>query len=475
MLSLVGQGQRQGTTTPGTLAARPADRAPSAAWIRWVFPDRDGAGTRLDPAVTVLGRDEDCGASLASSQVSRRHAEIRWIGGIAMVRDLDSKNGLFLNQRRVTRAPLKPGDVLRLGDWIGIVTLLPADHPGAWRFEEVTTGYWAGPALLDRLAPARLAAASDLPIVIQGATGAGKEGAARSIHAWSGRSGPFLGLNCAALPEALAEGELFGYRKGAFTGADRANPGYLRAAHGGTLFLDEIVDLPSATQAKLLRAIEEREVLPLGEAKPVGIDVRLLAATQGSLRRAVDEKRFRGDLYARLDGFTLEIPPLRERVEEIPFLFRKLLDKHGGGAVPERGLDPLLVERLCVHDWPFNVRELSLLVRRLMALHGEAAVLEASMWPEPPAREEGGAPAEEPKPEKEKEREPEPEKDGRRGQELEMETFLAALRENRGNVKQTAAVLGISRGRAYRFMERIGELDLDVLRRPSGARPAPES
>jgi len=169
-------------------------------------------------------------------------------------------------------------------------------------------------------------------------------------------------------------------------------------------------------------------------------------AAQGPLLRAVEEKRFRGDLYARLNGFTLHVPPLRERVEEVPSLFRKLVERHG----PARKVDALLVERLCTHGWPFNARELTLLVRRLLALHPDARVLEAAMWPEEaPAAAPAAAPEEAPP----------------RGQELDTRAFLAALRDNRGNVKQTAAALGISRGRAYRFMQTIDELDLKVIRR----------
>ena len=198
--------------------------------------------------------------------------------------DLNSTNGVFVNGRAVKHANLSSRDVLRLGDWVGIVVSLTDSGSEPWSFRELTPGYWAGPVLQAALAPARLVAASDLPMIIQGETGAGKEGAARAIHAWSGRRGPFVALNCAALPEALAEAELFGYRKGAFTGAERASPGYLRAAEGGTLFLDEIAELSLPIQAKLLRAVEQRELCPLGESTPVAIDVRLLAATQSPLR-----------------------------------------------------------------------------------------------------------------------------------------------------------------------------------------------
>jgi transcriptional regulator with PAS, ATPase and Fis domain len=452
----------QGTTVPSLVGGSPQD-ADTVLVIRWGAPAADGPATVLGPGATVLGRDPDCAGCLPSVEISRKHAEIRWVGGVPMLRDLDSTNGVFLNQRRVTQAPVRPRDVIRLGDWVGVLTLAARDNPAAWTFEEIIPGYWAGPSLLAALAPARRVAGSDLPIVIEGETGAGKEGAARAIHGWSGRAGRFVGLNCAALPETLAEAELFGFRKGAFTGADRTSLGHLRTAHGGTLLLDEIADLPLAVQAKLLRAIEEREVLPLGESGPASVDVRPLAATQSPLRRAVEEKRFRGDLFARLDGFHLAIPPLRERVEEIPFLFRRLIDKHGGGARPPR-LDPLLVERLCAYAWPFNVRELTLLARRLVALHPNAERLESAMWSQPAPDAGRAPPAGAAAPVDEA---------GRAGQDVDAETFAAALRENQGNVKQTAAALGISRGRAYRLIEQLDSLDLDVIRGQTPGRSTP--
>ena len=451
----------QGTTVPSAVRGSPRDTEAVLA-IRWVAPEEDGRLTAIGPGATLLGRDPDCAGALPSTEISRKHAEIRWIGAIPMLRDLDSTNGVFLNgQRLSTQAPLRARDVVRLGDWVGVVTSVRRDAPGAWVFEEIIPGYWGGAVLLEAFAAARKLAASDLPIVIQGETGAGKEGAARAIHDWSGRRGRFVGLNCAALPETLAEGELFGYRKGAFTGADRANTGHLRAAEGGTLFLDEIADLPLPVQAKLLRAIEEREVVPLGETTPVRIDVRLLAASQGPLLKAVDEKRFRGDLYARLQGFALAIPPLRDRIEEVPFLFRKLLARAAGGGGAPR-LDPLLVEKLCAHGWPFNVRELALLARRLAVLHPGVATLDAAMWTEPPAAAAPSRPAEEPA--------------RGTGADVDADAFLLALRANQGNVKSTAAALGISRGRAYRLMEQLDALDLDEIRKPAPGpsnRPGP--
>jgi transcriptional regulator with AAA-type ATPase domain len=444
--------QGQDTTIPDTVLEDPSGAA-SALAIRWVFPADDGRLTRLEPGTTTLGRDPGCTAALPGASVSRRHAEIRWsVGGTPLLLDLNSTNGVFVNGQAIKNANLGARDVVRLGDWVGIVVSLAENGVEPWSFRELTPGYWAGPLLQSVLAPAKLVAASDLPMIIEGETGTGKEGAARAIHAWSGRRGAFVALNCAALPEALAEAELFGYRKGAFTGADRASAGYLRAAEGGTLFLDEIAELSLPIQAKLLRAVEQRELCPLGESTPVALDVRLLAATQSPLKLAVAEKRFRGDLLARLSGLTVLIPPLRHRSEEIPALFGKILQQCGGRVTPPR-FDSTLVERLCMQAWPFNIRELTLLARKLLALHPEAPVLDHTALKDGPGGElaitESRQTTEEIPP-------PDP------------ATFLAALRAHNGNVKATAEILGISRGRAYRMMEKLDSLDMAALRRQDG-------
>jgi two-component system, NtrC family, response regulator AtoC len=488
---VIGPAMVQDTTVPDAVIASPNDVGKTLA-IRWVFPSGDGSVTRLKPGTTLLGRDPGCAGYLPSMSVSRKHAEIRWVVGTSpMLFDLESTNGLHVNGRPVKQAHLNPRDVIRLGDWIGILTSFSRDASEQWSFQELTKGYWGGPVLQASLGPAKLVAASDLPIVIQGETGSGKEGAARSIHAWSRREGPFLALNCAALPEALAEGELFGYRKGAFTGAERANPGFLRAAQGGTLFLDEIADLSLPIQAKLLRAVEQREVVPLGESTPVGIDVRLLAATQSPLRLAVAEKRFRGDLLARLAGLTVAIPPLRERVEEIPSLFGKIIEQHRGSAALPR-LDPLLIERLCSHDWPFNVRELALLVRKLLALHPDAAVLDHTAFTEPlgaatgiseatpaagqPALEDSGRHAPTQAPVSPAAAPTSPATTPQSGapdlqteiDALKKARILDALDRSAGNQTSAARMLGISRGTL------ISRLDAFGIARPRKRDDAPE-
>jgi transcriptional regulator with PAS, ATPase and Fis domain len=321
------------------------------------------------------------------------------------------------------------------------------------------------------LVPARGAAESDLPIIVQGETGSGKERVVQAIHEWSGRRGPFVGVNCAAVPEAMAEAELFGYRRGAFTGADRGSTGHLRAADRGTLLLDEIGDLPLALQPKLLRALEQRAVVPLGESTPIPIDVRVVAATQEPLAKAVEEKRFRADLYARLDGLTVPLPPLRERSEDVPGLFAHMLARHLSGPLPS--VDARLVEQLCLHDWPFNVREVDLLARRLAALHGREPVLRRSHLPDRMLsewrRRDSDAPSADATVRVELGAEvripaarPTDEADLRREQELEA--LLQTLRLHEGNVTRAARELGISRQKVYRIMEGRPDVGLDDLR-----------
>ncbi|HEY4159460.1 MAG TPA: sigma-54-dependent Fis family transcriptional regulator, partial [Polyangiaceae bacterium] len=222
----------------------------------------------------TIGRDEECALRLSNTDVSRRHAALRRTGtepGI-LIMDLNSRNGTRVNGRAVRTARVQANDVLRLGGSVLVVTA------GLGSFSEVAPGLLGGAAFQRALSPLNQAARTDLPIVLEGETGTGKEVVTRAVHAWSGRTGPLVAINCAALPQGLAEGELFGYRRGAFTGAERASAGFFRSAEGGTLLLDEVSDLPLALQAKLLRALEQKEVQPLGETRPVPIDVRIVVA-----------------------------------------------------------------------------------------------------------------------------------------------------------------------------------------------------
>jgi transcriptional regulator with AAA-type ATPase domain len=436
------------STTHPSASTGHSSSAGDAVFLRWVFPSI--VITPLAGKHTV-GRDEECDTVLAGTEISRRHAEFRVDGPIVGVRDLHSRNGVFVNGQRAVDAPLALGDVVRCGEWVGVVSL-DGDRAA---LREIAPGWYGGSALLAAADPARRTAVGDLPVIVQGETGTGKEGMARAIHGWSQRRGPFLPVNCSALPEHLVEAELFGYRKGAFTGSERPSQGLFRAAQGGTVFLDEILDLPPAIQPKLLRVLEQHEVLPLGETMPVSLDVRVIAATQESLAVAAAERGFRRDLLARLDGLTVVLPPLRERREDVAPLFVAFLREHSGGRPPD--VEAKLVEGLCLYDWPLNVRELLLLARRLLGVYGHEAILKRLHLPERIAartRVPSGQGS------------PDGAKRARRraDDESEFDALVGALRDHAGSVAKAAAALGINRARAYRLLSARPDFSLDELR-----------
>lgn len=220
----------------------------------------------------------------------------------------------------------------------------------------------------------RTVADSQATVLIQGESGTGKEMVARAIHALSARAGgPFVAVSCAALPETLLEGELFGYEKHAFTGALRAKPGRFELAQKGTLFLDEIDDVPLAVQVKLLRALQERQIERLGGTSPIFLDVRILAATKRDLTEKIREGSFREDLYYRLAVVLIRVPPLRERKEDIPILVQHFLEKYSlRDHRPVPRLSAQAAEMLETYDWPGNVRELENVVERLVLLCGDS-------------------------------------------------------------------------------------------------------
>jgi transcriptional regulator of acetoin/glycerol metabolism len=431
-----------------------------ATRVLWVHPQR--VSMSLASRQMVVGRDDDCDTVLTGTELSRRHAEFRVDGPLVAVRDLASRNGVYVNGERITDAPLLSGDVIRCGEWIGVVVSEPADAPP---FAEITPGWWGGAKLAAAVQPLRHVQ-GELPVIVQGETGTGKEGSAHAVHLWSGRKGPFVALNCAALPAELAEAELFGYRKGAFTGANQTSLGLFRAAEGGTLFLDEILELPVPLQAKLLRVLEDRKVRSLGETRDVAIDVRVVAATQESLADAVAMRRFRADLHARLDGLTVVLPPLRDRREDVVPLFLELLRAHTGGRPP--AVEPKLVEALCLYDWPLNVRELALLARRLLSLNGHESVLRKAHLPERmigrvaadgsgDAAGDASGPARATAP---------GDKRARRAtdDQSEFEALIEALRRAEGSVGKAASLVGISRARAYRLIAAHPDFSLEDIR-----------
>ncbi len=304
-------------------------------------------------------------------------------------------------------------------------------------FDELTRD--ASPELRVITNSARLVAATDVTALICGESGTGKELIARAMHAGSPRSAaPFLSVNCASLTEQLADSLLFGYRKGAFTGADRDHCGYIRAAAGGTLFLDEVGELPIGSQAKLLRFLECGECLPLGEVQPMVVDVRLIAATNRELWAESEAGSFRRDLFYRLNIVPLALPPLRERRDEIPKLLRRFVDE----AAETHGLTPPTFDKASLkllydHSWPGNVRELRNLAIRMTILFAGRRISPANLpaeirIPKPSIGLDSGLPLRLPD-------------EGIVIQQLEVDLIRQALARTGGNRCRAARLLGMTR------------------------------
>lgn len=432
------------TETERSLRARvPSEQRPA---ILWTFPEY-GQVTAPERRC-VLGRGENCEAQLEGTKISREHAEISPVGSAFGIRDLQSRNGVWVNGQRVEATSLVNGDIVRLGEWIGCV--VPGLTQRA-RFGEIAPGLLGGPRLAELLVPARKLAEKGIPLVIQGPTGTGKERVARALHAWSGRSGEYVGVNCAAIPSDLAEAELFGHSKGAFTGAERARIGFFRQADRGTLLLDEFLELAPRTQAKLLRVLEENEVQPIGDNRAYPIDVLLLAATQTALGDVVESGQLRNDLVARLGVYTLRLPRLAERKEDVAPLFMHFIRDARTERAPE--VEAELIEWLCLQPWGQNVRELEWLARAMMALHDEVTCLTTEHLPPQYRDEIAAAPASPDRLPANSEEDPDL-----------FQRLKHALDANGGVVLRAAEALGITRQKAYRILEKQG-FELDELRR----------
>ena len=338
---------------------------------------------------TTIGRDDATQLRLPVAAVSRTHAEIIWDASRWMVRDMGSRNGTLLDGHPVTQAILERGAELRIGDAVlkfidaGVAEYEPYLLDGTMaggRQRLVANSELVGGYQMDRIAEELLRIApTNLSVVLLGESGTGKEVAARELHRNSGRKGAFQAVNCAAIPATLLESELFGYKKGAFSGADRDKPGLVRLADQGTLLLDEIGDMSLEAQAKLLRVLQSREVYPLGATAPERVDIRVICATHRDLQRLIQLEKFREDLFARLNEYQMRLPALRDRKEDVYQLARAFLRRHGR---PELKLSFGFVLGLVSYDWPYNVRELEGCIKRCMALC-DGNTLEEALLPEP--------------------------------------------------------------------------------------------
>ena len=383
----------------------------------------------LPEAGTVtIGRGSDNTVQIDDESLSRRHAALH-VGATMTIEDLGSSNGTKL--REVAIAPNRPHE-LHVNEpvTLGSLTLLVQGRPPPAQIVdnleiEHDDLVIAEPAMRDLYASIRRLAASDLPVLILGETGVGKEKLSRAIHQESPRaSKPFIAINCAALNDALLESELFGHERGAFTGASTVKTGLLEAACGGTVFLDELGDMSLASQAKLLRVIEEGEVRRVGGIRSIKIGVRFVAATNADLEAATACGRFREDLYFRLSAATLVIPPLRERPREIELLAHRFASDAGvrtTGAPVE--IHPDAMALLAGYSWPGNIRELRNVIERAVLLCGEGPITTGHL---PSARMQGTT------------RPPEASAD-------ERTRILVALQQASGNQAKAASLLGVSR------------------------------
>jgi DNA-binding NtrC family response regulator len=395
--------------------------------------------------------------------MSSTHARLSKVFGRWMIEDAGSKNGTVLNGALEKRAVLSDGDLVELGhtfflyrDGVPTEDADPADTDAS----ELQA---PAPGLGTLLLPFSRAftaltqvAASPVSIVLTGESGTGKEVIARAIHQLSKRPGAFVAVNCGALPETLVETELFGYKKGAFSGAAEDRPGLIRAADRGTLFLDEIGDLPLPSQAAFLRVLQEKEILPVGATRPLPVDFRLVAATHRTLEHLVARGEFRNDLYARISGFTVELPPLRERREDLGLLIGILLRRH----LPEKAdaitFTSEAARALFRYPWPLNIRELEKAISTAVVLAGENPV-DPSHLPAPVGAALKGPPVT--LSTEMEESGPLSEEDARRKEEL-----LALLREHGGNISAVARVMGKARMQIQRWIKRYG-IDTTALRR----------
>jgi DNA-binding NtrC family response regulator len=284
-------------------------------------------------------------------------------------------------------------------------------------------------------------APTDATVLLRGESGTGKELIARAIHELSPRADkPFVAVSCGALPESLLESELFGYEKGAFTGADRRKEGLFQAAGEGTLFLDEIGDVSLATQVKLLRVLQSHEMVPLGATKAIPVRARIIAATNRNLEEALHAGTFREDLYYRINVFPIVLPPLRERREDIPELINHFLRKYGG---PKAAIEPDALVALMHYAWPGNVRELENVVERTVIMTGGGVITRADLPAHIVHSTAPSSPVEIPH-------------EGLALEEVERHLIVRALDKAGGNKTEAARLLGVTRRRLYSMMERLG-------------------
>ncbi|HEX3344594.1 MAG TPA: sigma 54-interacting transcriptional regulator [Polyangiaceae bacterium] len=396
---------------------------------------------------------------LPGKWLSTQHARVRAVGGDFIVEDAGSRNGTFVNGRRVSSHVLRDGDVVETGRVYFAVRGAPAADGPLVRDEDASRSShpFGFRTLLPELeqsfsALGRVARKSSVPVLFLGPTGSGKEVLAREVHAQSGRTGGFIPVNCGALPTSLVEGLLFGHVKGAFSGASRDEVGFVRSADGGTLFLDEIGDLPAASQAALLRVLQEGEVIAIGATRAVKVDVRVVAATHRPLEVLSGSGGFRTDLLARLKGYSHRLPALGERMADFGVVLADVLAHAAGERATRLSFTPEAARALLAYPWPLNIRELHQAMASAVALAAgdviEPAHLPAELFapPAPPSTPTPSAPA---------------------AEQVLRDRIIALLHEHRGNVTAVARAFGKAPAQVHRWMHRL-QIDPDTYRPGTG-------
>jgi DNA-binding NtrC family response regulator len=379
--------------------------------------------------------------AVPDSWMSSKHAELlcdeeqKW-----RLRDCGSKNGSYLNGARCEESPLSDGDLIHTGNTTFLFRCLvershldPADVDAADLQARPTAAQTLSLPLAHIMKDLALVATSNVSVILGGETGTGKEVSARYLHEASRRSGAFVAVNCGALPANLVESELFGHRKGAFSGAQSDRVGLVQASDGGTLFLDEVAELPLEAQVKLLRVLQEREIVPVGATRPIPVDLRVVAASHADLEALVEAGTFRSDLYARLSGVSFRLPPLRERREDLGILVSLLLRR----AAPERSFtfEREALWAIALYSWPRNIRELEQALAAAVAW-AEDGVIRLKNLPPAVVATLGGESATE--------------------EDALASQLKRALRTHQGNVSATAREMGKARVQIRRWCKRFG-------------------
>jgi transcriptional regulator with PAS, ATPase and Fis domain len=396
---------------------------------------------------------------VADDRMSTVHARLR-VGVRTTIEDAGSKNGTLVNGHPCTKQELSDGDVVETGHTFFVYRASVAQELGREPIAVAHDPTGDGlalvtflPSLAQQLDRLLRVAPSDLPVVILGETGTGKEVVARALHRLSGRSGAFIAVNCGAIPGTLIESELFGVKKGAFSGATEDRPGLIRAADRGTLFLDEIGELPPPAQIALLRVLQESEVVPIGGVRPIEVDARLVTATHRPLEQLVERTSFRSDLYARLTGLTVRLPPLRERREDLGLIIASVLAR--AAPAPERvSMTRTAARVLFSHPFSRNIRELDKALRLAVTIAPpEDGRLEIDLEDLPETMQTiEGEPA------------PAPEIETPDDDETRRAVLLQLLEQHQGRIAAVARAMGKARMQIHRWIQRY-EIDLESYRK----------